>query len=463
MKHLLLIAFTAVLIFTSIRTKAQTNNDSTRYEKVKKVNESLAYNYVKGNKKVIRSIGSKAFAKQLFSPEASSISSLINSTSSVNLQSEFGQQEASATIGGTYKSSTFAATIKQPFSEKPSKVNPLSLDGLDNGTSVKFGWQLYLWHLRDLEKVVDIFYKVKESFYAQHYSKSKKISCDSLNIVAKKGSADYYYKSIDSLGKDNWIKVDSFRRISCCCCSQKDSLLKDSILIFYPVDIVHKDHDDIVAINNLSYAQLDSASQASFYNKVVVKTFLLNASASFAKNKFDYIPDSFSIKPTSASKVNQSYNVAAGVILNPSNTKLISVLALSYVLSKSYQTPGDPVDYTFPIGTNGANYTEKVAIGIPSNKLSSRVSLEWRRRFQSIAIIKDLAISPSASYLFDKHSLAVSMPIYFLQYKENGKFAGLQGGVNLGYLTKTDHLAKFSDGFNASIFIAAPFDLFSGF
>ncbi len=425
------------------------------------ITDSAVVAKIQQGQKIEKFSGSKLFARKLFSPQASSVSSIISSTTAVNLQSDFGQQEASATFGGTFGQNAFSTTFKQPFNQKPTQVTPFSLDGLDNGTSVKVGFQHYFWRTKSLAEISAIFKKIKIQFYVSTTSNKKRISCKDLITIKKAGGSDYYF-----LNNDKKTKVDSFMTIGCCCCNTKDTLhTQDSVDIFYAKDTAQLDNADIIAINSITLQGLDSASQAAFYKQVVSKTLLINASVGFAKNEFNYIPDASSITPATISKVNQSYNVSIGKIFNPENPKSISVLVLSYVLSSTYEAAGDPVDYSFPIGPNGARFNEKVTVGVPSNKIKNRVSIEWRRKFETKAFIKDFAISPSISYLFNKQSLAVSLPIYFLQYKENNKVAGLQGGINIGYLTALNQgqLASFNKGFNASIFIAAPFDLFSGF
>ncbi len=396
---------------------------------------------------IIDTRGSKRLAQKIYTPSTTSNSSFINDNANVSLESDFGDGSGSVSAAWTKRNFTLSGEVKQPFQEKPKELTPLSLDGLSSGTSVKLGMQLNFSRLKSDTEIDSLFKKIKKTFYLKKYADSIKIPCCDSDLITeiKNDKTNYYYKK--KYGKI--VKIDSLKKLGCC--------YKDSMTVFYLKDTLYR--HDYAEINQIDFNDLDSASKADFLESIFVKTWLVNASASISKAGFDYIKDSFSINPVlDETHINKSYKLVIGRILNAESSDNMSVLALSCVYSKTFEDGSEPVDYNFPIGNLGASYSKKVSIGTPSLKGNTRLALEWRKKVSA-----HVAFSPSVSYQFTKKSLAAVLPVYIFQFKKDGKIAGLQGGLKLGYITQTNEskLTSFSKGFSAGVFIAAPFDLFS--
>jgi hypothetical protein len=354
MKITVLIAF---LVLSLIECFGQEKNDSNKYD----------YNVL---------------YPKVYSPQGNT--SIINPFTQLNLTSDFENQSASATLGAKWGMSAMSVYIKQPFKEKPKKATPLSLDGLENGTSFEFAYQFTHWKPKEDLAVFESYRKI--------YMEKRNIKADSAKYIT--------FMDLDAASK--------------------------------------KELEDMNAIN---------------WKKPV----LFGLSYSAGKTSYNYITDSTSINPLKLTGVNQNLRITLGTILKSSQ-----VLALSYIMQYKYSS-GDPVDYIFPVGTNGAAYTKEVVIGKPERKQESRIALEYRCTFFNKQNKPGLALNPSISYLVNQELLSIAIPIYFLNYTADKKSKGLQGGIALGYLSEIGPWASFDEGFTAALFIAEPFDLYGLF
>lgn len=111
-----------------------------------------------------RQIG-KNLGQKTYTPLVSSNSPFINQNANIGLESQFGEEFASASIGSSGKNWTWGAEVKQPFKEKPKVVSPLSLDGLENGASVKFSLQRNFRRLKSEKDIGKIYEELKTNFY----------------------------------------------------------------------------------------------------------------------------------------------------------------------------------------------------------------------------------------------------------------------------------------------------------
>ncbi len=359
MKKIVLITF---LVLTLIECFGQGKNDSIK-------NDSNKYDI-------------NVLYSKVYSPQGNT--SIINPFTQLNLTSNFENQSASATIGAKWGKSAMSVFIKQPFKEKPKKATPLSLDGLENGTSFEFAYQFTLWNpdadLTAFER------------YRKKYMKKNNIKEDSAKYIT--------FADLDAASKKE---------------------LKDSNKINWKIPVLF----------GLAY--------------------------SAGKTSYNYITDSASINPLKLTGVNQNLRITIGTIIKSSQ-----VLALSYVIQYKYSSD-NPVEYIFPLGTNGAAYTKEVVIGKPERKQESRIALEYRCTFFNKQNKPSLALNPSISYLVNQELLSIAIPIYFLNYTADKKTKGLQGGIALGYLSETDSWASFAEGLTAALFIAEPFDIYGLF
>jgi hypothetical protein len=203
----------------------------------------------------------------------------------------------------------------------------------------------------------------------------------------------------------------------------------------------------------ITYQDLDAIAQDSLEKYIHWGTpLIVGVSYSIGKAEFDYIPDSSSINPQNVTKLNQNFKVTFGAIFNKAH-----ILALIFTWQNQFDA-GDPVSYSFPAGSNGARYSKDVVIGEPKLKVDERLSLEYRHTFFSHKSIPSLGLNPSISYAFLKNQLAITFPVYFLNYSEDNKVKGLQGGVAVGYITDTKKFANLKQGISANLFLSAPFD-----
>lgn len=204
---------------------------------------------------------------------------------------------------------------------------------------------------------------------------------------------------------------------------------------------------------SITYQDLDAIAQDSLEKDIHWGTpIIFGISYSAGKADFSYILDSTSINPKNVTKVNQNVRITLGAMFNKAH-----ILALIFTWQNQFDA-GDPVSYSFPVGSNGARYNKDVVIGEPKVKVDQRISLEYRHTFFNRNSIPSLGINPSVSYAFSKNQLAISVPVYFLNYGSGEQVKGLQGGIAVGYISSTQKFANLKDGLSVSLFLAAPFD-----
>ncbi|MBX7044198.1 MAG: hypothetical protein K1X86_00045 [Ignavibacteria bacterium] len=212
-------------------------------------------------------------------------------------------------------------------------------------------------------------------------------------------------------------------------------------------------------------AKLDSASCSQvtsddltdkYYNKLEFDygfPMILGASFGMSKASFDYISDSLSVNPLSSSKINKEARVLLGMMINNGD-----VLALSFSYQAKY-TAKDPMSLIFPLNSSQTFYTKEVSIGEPKLSYLRRYKLEYKNATFGYKFV----INPSITFIATgagNNKIAVEFPIYFLNQIVDKEPKGLNGGVALGYVTKSTEFTKFEDGFGGALFISAPFELF---
>lgn len=210
----------------------------------------------------------------------------------------------------------------------------------------------------------------------------------------------------------------------------------------------------------ISVADFDDQTIAKFWASNPVKSglpILFGAGYTVAKNEIDYIVDSFSLSPVTENRTNSNLRLTIGIL-----THNRSVISLSAIQEIKYES-GDPITMNFPLNTNGLSYSKDVTLGIPTKKNITRIQFDYRKRFYKKENIA-FAIAPSIAYRTKQKAIALELPVYFLNFKDDDKkVKGLQGGIILGYTDKLKSKTTFKDGFAFSIFVGAPFDLFGYF
>ncbi|MBL7733291.1 MAG: hypothetical protein JNM88_19140 [Chitinophagaceae bacterium] len=104
----------------------------------------------------------KSLSKQLYSPVAGTLQSNL---SNINLTSEFGDNSATITTSfGIGASSTLSFYFKQPFEEKPKKVELFNKDGMSSGTSAEIAFQHTFWKTPDNPSFDDMFQRLKKAY-----------------------------------------------------------------------------------------------------------------------------------------------------------------------------------------------------------------------------------------------------------------------------------------------------------
>lgn len=209
----------------------------------------------------------------------------------------------------------------------------------------------------------------------------------------------------------------------------------------------------------ITLSDLDDSS----YNQIVESMdfgvpILFGIAYGGAKNEIDYISDSSSIHPVNIVKFNQNFQVSLGFILSKS-----VVIAVSYTKEIKFSGADETSIFNFPSSIGNLTYQKEVGVGSPLRKDDNKFQFEYRKLFIKKGQGPSLAINPRFFYLTLKKSLNFELPVYFLRQSEDGKLKGLQGGFSLGYSSKISNSASFKQGFAASIFVAAPFDLFNLF
>jgi hypothetical protein len=461
LKFLFALTGLMVLSFQAVRAQEQRAKiNNLNY--FSKKNEKRNATFVKLSQKDLRSariVGERRFNKQfsraMFAPNSTSLGkSFISNISQVGLESNLGEQKAVANVGfQSPRGHTFNFEAKQAFSEAPQKSVPISLDGLTDKSSVAGGYQFVFSKVNDLDpdSVTNTFFKIKEDQYVK--TKRKKLrKVDKCDLIHKVNDSitKYYFKEPGS----DTVEVNSFAKRLCCECVDTVYL---ALAAYVP------NAGDSLAIHNMSYQSLDYEHKEMFREYLRGKRrrlFFINVKGGAEKNTFNYISDSADIAPVSVAKQNSYFKIGFGFFIN--GFKFNSALAFNFQMSDVYENDLEEMNYSFPVGLQGARFSKNVQIGAPTHGITNKVSVEWRLNFSDVGPLTNFALSPSIAYGIEKNAIAFNLPVYFLKNKdEDGKVNGLSGGINFGYNTSLEaELASFKDGFKASIFIAAPFDLF---
>ncbi len=213
------------------------------------------------------------------------------------------------------------------------------------------------------------------------------------------------------------------------------------------------------AYRGITVADFDDKTIADFWsakgNDLGIPV-LIGFGYSIAKNEIDYVLDSFSVSPKNENRTNHNLRFTAGLYL-----KDRSVISLSAIQEIKYES-GDPINRNFPLNNSGLSYNKDVTVGEPVKKNLTRIQLDYRKAFYRKGVIS-FAIAPSIAFRTRENSLAIELPLYFLNMKEEKKVKGLQGGISIGYTDKLKEKTTFNDGFAFNIFVGVPFDLFGYF
>ncbi len=213
------------------------------------------------------------------------------------------------------------------------------------------------------------------------------------------------------------------------------------------------------AYRGITVADFDDKTIADFWsdkgNDLGIPV-LIGFGYAVAKNEIDYILDSFSVSPKNENRTNHNLRFTAGLYL-----KDRSVISLSAIQEIKFES-GDPINRNFPLNSSGLSYNKDVTVGEPVKKNLTRIQLDYRKAFYRKGVIS-FAIAPSIAFRTSENSLAIELPLYFLNMKEEKKVKGLQGGISIGYTDKLKEKTTFNDGFAFNIFVGLPFDLFGYF
>ena len=184
--------------------------------------------------------------------------------------------------------------------------------------------------------------------------------------------------------------------------------------------------------------------------------FVINVKGSFTKTQFNYATDSVSLAQISNSYITP--NASISLIKFITN----GFLSVNYTYSEYYKA-SDNVDFYSPFGTSGNYYSQSVIFGEPTKESDNKVNVEFKKSFYNKNEKMSFAIDPSVLYAINTKKVAVYLPVYFINGLDNkGKPNGLQGGINFGYLTSTNQISSFKDGFGAQLIVTLPFDVFEG-
>lgn len=182
----------------------------------------------------------------------------------------------------------------------------------------------------------------------------------------------------------------------------------------------------------------------------MVNPFFFKLEGAFQKRKFSYAVDSASLKKIDENLLTPEFNFTVGYALSPT-----SYIAVSYNYAESYES-ADEMEFLQKFGTTDNLYSQTIAFGKPDFEKDHKATIEYRKSFG-----EGFAIAPSATYGIASDKIAFSIPLYFIKGIEKETPTGLQGGVNLGYLSSTrGNWSSFKDGFGAQLIVSAPFSVF---
>lgn len=204
-------------------------------------------------------------------------------------------------------------------------------------------------------------------------------------------------------------------------------------------------------VNNYGLAESDVRKLRK--NKYYAPLFL-KLKAAFTKTTFSFTKDSITLKEIHKNYLTPDLEFSIGRAMG-----IKSYFAFSYAYSESY-SEGDDVTFTTPFGSTTNLYSQTLKFGSPDMSIDNKLSVQWSKLLGDSG---RLGISPTLTYGVTSKKVAITLPIYFIKgLTKDGKPNGLQGGLQLGYITNTNtSWVNFKDGFGAQLIIGVPFDLFS--
>lgn len=344
-------------------------------------------------------------ATTVYNPAVNSSNSVVASPiSQLALKAKSGEQEASATISipvATYLQ--LSAVLKQTFTDKPARITPLSLDGLDQGSAAIFSLQV-----KDLgPRLNDIRQRLRSG------DRSIFTAFDAVRTA---------YAARKGITTAQAIRELTYQSI----------------------------RDD-----------LTEAEKRQLYDVALLRPqpLLAGVSASFGNVHYDYVADLTAQAPSELTGVNRNFRGYIGWVLSYN-----SVVAASYTYQRKYQPVADaPVSFSYAYSaTAGTSLTKDVYLGTPALATENRFSVEWRQLFSQPATgLATLGLIPSVHLLATSKKIATNLTVYILQVDDENKPKGLQGGAAFGYLTTADYTWQpFAKGVTAEVFISAPLNIF---
>jgi hypothetical protein len=342
--------------------------------------------------------------QSIYNPAVNPSNSVIASPlSQVAFKAKSGGQEAAATISIPTRYVQFSAVLKQTFTEKPARITPLSLDGLDQGSAAIFSlqWKDLGPQMRDIRQALQ---RGDQSIF-NAFNNVRTAYATRKNITDGEAIRELTYQSI------------------------RDDLTEEEKRQLYDVGLIRP------------------------------RPFLAGASASFGKVHYDYVADTFARKPSELTGINRNFRAYVGWAFSYN-----SIFAASYTYQRKYKIATDePVSFSYAYSvTAGTGLSKDVYLGTPTLATENRFSIEWRRLFSQPATgMATFGLIPSLHLLTTSKKVATNLTLYILQVDDENKPKGLQGGAAFGYLTAAEYnWQPFSKGVTAEVFISAPLNIF---
>lgn len=140
------------------------------------------------------------------------------------------------------------------------------------------------------------------------------------------------------------------------------------------------------------------------------------------------------------------------------NLEYTSLFRLSYVYSERY-VPSDARSFLVPFGSTNNYESKSVVFGAPVKRTDQIVKAEWRSIFNSKSPV---GMAPSVSFGLKSKKIAFILPLYFISgTKLDNVPNGLQGGLRVGYQTKTGQpWDSFKTGLTTEFVICEAFSVF---
>ena len=195
------------------------------------------------------------------------------------------------------------------------------------------------------------------------------------------------------------------------------------------------------------------AEKAEAAKLVLKNPVFFNLQVAFTKSSFNYTTDSVKLKKSTAAYLLPAIKAYIGFVLGTQG-----FLSFSYLYSDTYQA-STSMSFESPFGTSKNMVSQTLNFGAPKETRDSRVGVELRRNFGQSE--PDFAIDPTITYGINSQMISFEMPLYFIKgVTSKGKPNGLQGGVDLGYISSTKEFVPFTTGFGAQLVLSAPFSIF---